>query len=80
MVIMFGRAFASESVSIHSAMMQKVRSPVLMMLACLRPGQSASTFLLAPGLHSKPHGVEHSHGYGFPFSNGLTIMHDNAES
>ena len=44
---MFGRALASASMSVHSATMQNVRSPVLTMLACSRPGQLAWTFLWA---------------------------------
>ena len=67
---MFGRAFASESISIHSAMMQKV--PCLDYIGVFEAWPISldllvgiEEFLLAPGPHSKPHGIERSHGLPF---------------
>ena len=45
--IMFGCPLASASMSVHSATMQNVCSPVLIMLACTRPDQPASILLWA---------------------------------
>ena len=63
-----GRAAASASMSVHSAMMQYVRSPVLMMLTCCRPAQfrlhllvGVEELLLAPWLHPEAYCVECGH-------------------
>jgi hypothetical protein len=44
---LLGLAFASDAMSFHSATMQYVRSPVLIMLARARPGQFRSALLWA---------------------------------
>jgi len=66
---MFDRAFASESMSVHSAMMQKVRSPALDNVGVLEAGPISlyllvgiEEVLFAPGLDTEAYGVECGHG------------------